>query len=69
LYRVSFWEFILREATRDGGDPNSEGVTVAHLMATIMHTLLDAGQLRLMENLSLETKAVIAGSEPIRNLT
>jgi hypothetical protein len=38
-------------------------------MGAIMHTPLDTGQVGLMENLSREVKALIAGSEPIRNLT
>ena len=60
---------VIGESTRDGGEPNSEGVTSANLMGAIMHTPLDTGQVGLMENLSREVKALIAGSEPIRNLT
>lgn len=59
---------VIGESTRDGGEPNSDGVTPGNLLGTIMHTLLDVGQVRLMENLSREVKALIADSEPIRNL-
>jgi hypothetical protein len=59
---------VIGESTRDGGEPNSEAVTSAHLLGTIMNTLLDIGQVRLMENLSREVKSLISGSEPIKNL-
>ena len=59
---------VIGESTRDGGEPNTEAVTSSHLLGTIMHTLLDIGQVRLMENLSREVKSLISGSEPIRNL-
>ena len=59
---------VIGESTRDGGEPNSEAVTSSHLLGTIMHTLLDIGEVRLMENLSREVKSLITGSEPIKNL-
>jgi hypothetical protein len=59
---------VIGESTRDGGEPNSDAVTPGNLLGTIMHTLLDVGQVRLMESLPREVKALIADSEPIRNL-
>ena len=59
---------VIGESTRDGGEPNSEAVTSSQLLGTIMHTLLDIGEVRLMENLSREVKSLITGSEPIKNL-
>jgi hypothetical protein len=59
---------VIGESTRDAGEPNSDPVTMQNLLGTIMHTLLDVGQVRLMENLSRELKDVITGATPIRNL-
>jgi len=60
---------VIGESTRDGGEPNSEAVTPGNLLGTIMHTLLDVGEVRLMESLPREVKSLIAGAEPISNLT
>ena len=59
---------VIGESTRDGGEPNSEAVTPQNLLGTIMHTLLDVGQVRLMESLPREVKALITGPQPISNL-
>ena len=59
---------VIGESTRDGGEPNSEAVTPANLLGTIMHTLLDVGEVRLMESLPREVKALITGPQPISNL-
>jgi hypothetical protein len=59
---------VIGESTRDGGEPNSEAVTPQNLLGTIMHTLLDVGQVRLMESLPREVKALMTDPEPISNL-
>lgn len=38
---------VIGQSTRDGGEPASEPCTPKHLISTILHTLVDAVQLRL----------------------
>ncbi len=38
---------VIGQSTRDGGEPASDNLTPKHLIATIMHTVFDVGQLRL----------------------
>jgi hypothetical protein len=59
---------VIGESTRDAGEPNSDPVTQQNLLGTIMHTLLDVGQVRLMESVPREVKDLITSAEPIRNL-
>lgn len=60
---------IIGESTRDGGEPNSDPVTMNNLLGTVMHSLLDVGEVRLMENIPGKVKSLIADSEPIKNLS
>jgi hypothetical protein len=55
------------QSTADAGAPLSEPYTIKHLLATIMHTLLDVGQVRLVRGLPEEVHRV-AGGEPIAGL-
>lgn len=43
---------VLGQSTRDGGEPMGEPVGPAHLIATVLRTVYDAGQLRLIPALS-----------------
>jgi uncharacterized protein (DUF1501 family) len=58
---------VIGHSTRDAGEPQSEPQTIENLLATIMHTLLDIGQVRLMTGLpqdllrAVTTPAVIPG--------
>jgi uncharacterized protein (DUF1501 family) len=45
---------VIGRSDRQGGAPASEPVTTKHLIATILHTLFDVGQLRLMRGLPRE---------------
>jgi hypothetical protein len=40
-----------------------------NLLGTVMHSLLDVGEVRLMENIPGKVKSLIADSEPIKNLS
>ena len=60
---------VIGESTRDGGEPNSDPVTMNNLLGTVMHSLLDVGEVRLMENIPGKVKSLIADSEPIKNLS
>src|SRR5207249_4572831 len=35
---------VIGQSTRDAGSPNTEPVRIRHLVATVLHTLLDVGQ-------------------------
>jgi hypothetical protein len=58
---------VIGHSSRDAGQPASEPMGNDNLLATIMHTLLDIGQVRLMTGLpqdllrTLTTPAPIAG--------
>ena len=60
---------VIGESTRDGGEPNSDPVTMQNLLGTVMNTLLDVGEVRLMENIPRKVKSLITDSEPIKNLS
>jgi hypothetical protein len=51
-----------------GSSSGSEPVLTRHLIATILHTLFDVGQLRLVPNLPREFVQVITSWEPIPGL-
>ncbi len=53
-----------RTASRPGGEP----VTPANLLATIMHTLFDVGQLRLDAGVPVELARIITANAPIPQL-
>jgi acetyl esterase/lipase len=38
---------VIGRSARTGGEPNSDPVSVRHLIGTVMHTLFDVGQLRV----------------------
>jgi hypothetical protein len=43
---------VIGQSTRDGGEPATENFTPANLISTILHTVFDVGQLRLMPRLA-----------------
>ena len=59
---------VLGQSTADGGAPATDPVTIKNLVATIMHTLLDVGEIRTLSNIPAEVARIITGSEPIREL-
>ena len=54
---------VIGQSTRDGGEPATENYTPANLVSTILHTVFDVGQLRLMPRFS--TVARLAETNPI----
>ena len=42
---------VIGQSTRDGGEPDTEPLTVPHLISTILHTVFDVGRLRLQPGL------------------
>jgi hypothetical protein len=59
---------VVGQSDRQGGAPVTTPVTVQNLMATIMHTLFDIGQLRITRGLPTDVARAITGAEPIREL-
>lgn len=43
---------VIGQSTKDGGEPATDPLTVKHLIATILHTVFDVGQLRLQPDLA-----------------
>ena len=59
---------VIGTSSRDGGEPASHPVTMKDLLATIMHTLLDISQVRLMPGAPQRVLDAITRGEPIRGL-
>jgi hypothetical protein len=59
---------VVGNSSRDGSEPSSRPITPQDLMATIMHTLMDLGEVRLMDGLPRELVEVLGKGEPIREL-
>ncbi len=60
---------VIGQSSRDGGEPASDAVTMKDLLATIMHTLLDIGEVRLMPGIPQRVVEAMTRGEPIRGLT
>lgn len=59
---------IIGASARDGGAPADNPVTMQNLLATVMHTLLDLGEVRVMDGLPKSLVDTLTGSEPIKGL-
>ncbi len=59
---------VIGQSSRNGGEPASDPVTLRDLTATIMHTLLDIGEARLMEGVPKNVLDAISAGTPIRGL-
>ena len=53
------------QSTRDGGEPARENYTPAHLVSTVLHTVFDVGQLRLMPRLAAVSRLAETNSIPL----
>jgi hypothetical protein len=51
-----------------GRRKSTGNVSISNVIATLMHTLFDVGQVRLMPGITGEVSRVITGGEPIRQL-
>jgi hypothetical protein len=60
---------VIGSSTHDGSVPASEPVMVRNLIATIMHTLFNIGEVRLLPGINGDVSRVITEGEPIRLLT
>lgn len=59
---------VIGQSTSDAGEPQSEPMTMDRLLATIMHTLFDIGELRLSPSVPSDVMRVLTGGEPIPGL-
>ena len=59
---------VIGQSDRQGGEPASTPITMANLTATILHSLLDLNQVRVMDGLSNELLAAMTGPGVIRDL-
>jgi uncharacterized protein (DUF1501 family) len=59
---------VIGQSTRDAGAPLSTPYTLNHLTATILHTLLDTGQLRVTRGVPREVARIIETGEVIPEL-
>jgi len=59
---------VIGQSTRDAGRPATEPMTIDRLRSTIMHTLFDPGQVRLMQNVPNDVVRTISSGEPIPGL-
>jgi hypothetical protein len=59
---------VIGRSTANGGDAASDPVRIPNVIATIMHTLLDVGQVRIMRDLSGDVARVVTQGEPIEQL-
>jgi hypothetical protein len=59
---------VIGRSSRDGGEPADEPVTIPDLVATLMHTLMDVGKVRLQEGLPSNLLNLLNRGTPIRGL-
>ena len=59
---------VIGQSTRDGGEPAEDRVTMADLLATIMHTILDVGEVRLTDGLPNNLLELVTRGGPIKGL-
>ena len=59
---------VIGQSDKDGGRPASEPVFMKDLIATIMETLFDVGELRLVRGLPQEVRRIINSGAPIKGL-
>jgi hypothetical protein len=60
---------VIGQSTADGGEPHTEPFGLDNLLATIMHSLVDLGQVRLMTGLPQDMLRAITTPTPITGLT
>jgi hypothetical protein len=59
---------VVGQSNRDAGEPQSYPVRIPNLLATVLHTLLDVGELRIVPGVPREIAQTMTGWEPIPGL-
>jgi hypothetical protein len=59
---------VIGQSTRDAGEPLSEPYSIKNLIATILHTVFDVGELRVARGLPRDIAGTMTSWEPIPGL-
>jgi hypothetical protein len=59
---------VIGQSDRSAGEPATEPVRIKNLIGTILHTVLDMGEVRIAPGMPREIAQTMAGYEPIVNL-
>jgi len=59
---------VIGQSDRVGGSPSSTPIRIQNLIATILHTVFDVGQLRIVPGMPREIATTMTGWEPIAGL-
>jgi len=59
---------VIGVSDRSAGSPASEPFTIKNLIATVLHSVLDMGEVRILPGMPREIAQTAAGYEPIPNL-
>ena len=59
---------VIGTSSRDGGEPADHPVTIPDLGATILHNMVDAGAVRLIDGMPANLLSVLSRGTPIRGL-
>lgn len=59
---------VIGHSNSDASAPAGEPVSIANLVATVLHTLIDMGQLRVMRGMPTDLQRIASSYEPIRGL-
>jgi uncharacterized protein (DUF1501 family) len=59
---------VIGQSNREAGEPQSDPVRIPNLIATILHTLFDVGELRLVPGTPREVAQTMTGWDPIPGL-
>ena len=59
---------VIGQSDKNGGKPISEAVTTAQLTSTILHTLVDPGEVRLLPQIPQAIQNTLSRADPIRQL-
>ena len=59
---------VIGQSTRDAGRPLSEPITIKHLVSSVLHTLMDVGQVRVMGGIPNDVIRAASAGQPIPGL-
>jgi hypothetical protein len=59
---------VIGQSNHDGGEPSSDPVRIRNLLATILHTVFDVGELRLVSGMPRDIAQTMTGWDPIPGL-
>ncbi len=59
---------VIGQSTKNAGEPSSDPVRIPNLLATIMHTLFDVGELRVTRGVTNEVMRAATAADPIAGL-